>query len=198
MSNTDPAARWQDKTITRGELVRNGGLIALGLAAAAVTKPVVEHVEEQLLYGPHWGADWHVVEEPAAKDMPLVRFAGHPEWLRLSDRLYHVGIMAAGRLALDAQAANLPGSEHAVAWRRNNWQIEVGTYNISPPAIVDKPDTYPEDYVIGMGVGKADLYATMGLWQEDEQRFTPAQDVRTLGQVTTYDMAERYPQVHWV
>ena len=80
---TERPIRWQDKPVTRGNIVRAAGLsvVAFGLVAAA--KGALNTAETHALRGPHWSAEWQIVPAKNALDIPWQKFKGHDEWLRL-------------------------------------------------------------------------------------------------------------------
>jgi hypothetical protein len=193
-----------DKPVTRRDVLhglRRAGLVAGGLVVAgAVADWAVDAVMDEFTRGPHFGVEqWVQQRRGDARDMPWHTFKGDHGWwgwLRLTDDIYDVGMLAVDRVTMDQHAEGLPPSaRHAVVWQRESDLIEVG---LLAPGTDDAPQAFPGKYAVGMGVAKGDLRATMGLWVPEGEALIIPENVEAHPMVRTYDMAEKYPGAVWV
>jgi hypothetical protein len=180
-----------DTPVSRRDLGKWAGFVAGSFVLGAGAQAAVKGEEQDLLRGPYWPLDWERVGMDA-DTIAWQRFPGHNELLSLSDIKYHVGVMATNKAALDEQAAAIPGARRAVAWRVDAETVEFGIVDYG----VDTAQSYPDKYIVGVGVGGSDLRATQALWQPDEQRLVvPQAGVETLPPTLTYNMRDEYPGV---
>lgn len=187
-----------DDAVSRRRLLQ---AMAGGAALAAIPSfvhPAVQGIVKGLAEGSRSSAEWARIPMAGAREFPWQVFQGNKGWmgwLRLMDDPYDAALLMVPKADVAARKAQLPSdAQLAAMWHPGGDEVEL--------AVVDdfraEPYGLPDHYAIGMGVGKGELRASLGLYVPGTQSVVALENVSSQGPIPSNDLPGRVPGAVWV